>query len=307
MKIEKLMIDGKVVKYTEYGTLVYHDDFTERVKQLLEVMTPKEVEAIYATHDFEEDSFYEIEPGIYLFGTVEEEEVVDMELKSVDYSNAALGPWGPEAFNFPSCNITSNKQKPYIHPNNKWRGSLRIIRTWTFESNRRFKAKVWSTNYRTHATGGFHTRLQRRRLRVWWASRADKISVSVRGNVYFPYLGSDDKLKGLYIPIKLDPWLYNRGLISRPNESKASVNFGLVTAQVGLTNNLNTLIATGLFCDPNENFNSNTGQIINGENKYCKPKWKAAKNVKIKDSESCHYVEKGSFTGEMQIKVKFND
>lgn len=56
----ELMIDGKVVKYTEYGPLVYHDDFTERVKQLLEVMTPKEVEAIYATHDFEEDSFYEI-------------------------------------------------------------------------------------------------------------------------------------------------------------------------------------------------------------------------------------------------------
>jgi len=28
--------------------------------------------------------------------------------------------------------------------------------------------------------------------------------------------------------------------------------------------------------------------------------------VKIKESECCHYVKKGSFIGEMQIKVKFN-
>lgn len=230
-----------------------------------------------------------------------------MEVKSVDYSNAVWAPGHhPDNFNFYYCNRTTNKRteaEGWGH----WTGGVRKTAYIYFANNRRMKAKVWSTNYGTHSTGGFFTKNQRRRLRVWWESRADKISVSVRGNVYFPYLGSDDKLKGLYIPIKLDPWLYNRGLISRPNKSKASVNFGLVTAQVGLTNNLNTLIATGLFCDPNENFNSNTGQIINGENKYCKPKWKAAKNVKIKDSESCHYVEKGSFTGEMQIKLKFND
>jgi hypothetical protein len=141
----EVMIDGKVVRYTEYGTLVYHDYFTERVEQLLETMTHDEVKEIYASHDFEEDSFYEIEPGIFLFGTVEEAEV-DMELKYVDHSNAAMIPWGPEAFNFPWCNRTSNKQTPYTHPDNTWRGSLKIVRTWTFESNRRFKAKVWSTN-----------------------------------------------------------------------------------------------------------------------------------------------------------------
>ncbi|MCH7401189.1 hypothetical protein ACFOUP_01200 [Belliella kenyensis] len=30
----ELMIEGKVVRYTEYGTLVYHDYFTERVEEM---------------------------------------------------------------------------------------------------------------------------------------------------------------------------------------------------------------------------------------------------------------------------------
>lgn len=64
-------------------------------------------------------------------------------------------------------------------------------------------------------------------------------------------------------------------------------------------------MASGQLCDPNYDFIVNN--FNNGENKYCKPKWKPAKNVKIKDSESCHYVRKDSFTGEIQIKVKFND
>jgi hypothetical protein len=159
----------------------------------------------------------------------------------------------------------------------------------------------------THSTSGFHTRLQRRKLRIWWASDADEISVSVRGNVYFPYLLDDPNLIGLYIPIKLDPWHYNNGVRREFGNNLATVNFGLITAQVGLTNNFNTFLASGQFCDSSKDFNTNANTFINGENKYCKPKWKPAKNVKIKDSESCHYVKKGSFTGEMQIKVKFND
>lgn len=302
----ELMIDGKVVRYTAFGTWVYHDDFTARVDELLPTMTDAQMEEIYGTHDFEEDPFYELEPGIFLFGTTEQA-VAEMELKTMDYSNAALAPWGPNPFNFPYCNRTINRRAPYNHPDNTWRGSVEITSQWVFASDQRFRAKAWSTNYVTHATSGFHTKLQRRRLGIWWASEADEISVSVRGNVYFPYLGGDNTLNGLYIPIKLDPRLYNNGYRPEINENKASVNFGLITAQVGLTNNLNTFISSGLLCDPSKDFGQNSSNFVNGNSKFCKPKWKAAKNVKIKESESCHYVKKGSFQGEMQIKMKFND
>jgi hypothetical protein len=302
----ELMIEGKVVRYTEFGTWVYHDDFTGRLEELLEAITDSEIEGIYASHNFEEDPFYELEPGIFLFGTLEEQEA-EMELKVVDYSNAALAPWSQAPFDFPYCNRTTNRRAPYIHPDNTWRGTINITSQWVFENDRRFRAKDWSTNYVTHATSGFHTKLQRRRLGIWWASEAEEISVSVRGNVYFPYLLSDGPLNGLYIPIKLDPWLYNNGYRPEINENKASVSFGLITAQVGISNNLNTFFSSGQFCDSTKDFGQNANNFVNGSSKFCKPKWKAAKNVKIKESESCHYVKEGSFQGEMQIKMKFND
>lgn len=302
----ELIIDGKVVRYTAFGTWVYHDDFTARVDELLPTMTDAQMKEIYATHDFAEDPFYEIEPGIFLFGTTEQANA-EMELKTVDYSNAALAPWSPNPFHFPYCNRTTNRRDPYIHPDNRWRSSVEITSQWVFDNNRRFRAKAWSTNYVTHATSGFHTKLQRRRLGIWWASEADEISVAVRGKVYFPYLLSDPNLEGLYIPIKLDPWLYNNGFRLEQTQNKASVSFGLITAQVGLTSNLNNFISSFAFCDPNKDFGQNSGSFINGSSKFCKPKWKAAKNVKIKESESCHYVKKGSFQGELQIKMKFND
>jgi hypothetical protein len=56
----ELMIDGKVVRYTAFGTWVYHDDFTVRVEQLLPTITNDQMEEIYATHDFAEDPFYEL-------------------------------------------------------------------------------------------------------------------------------------------------------------------------------------------------------------------------------------------------------
>ena len=58
------MIDGKVVRYTAFGTWVYHDDFTARVEELLPTMTDAQLEEIYANHDFEEDPFYELEMPI---------------------------------------------------------------------------------------------------------------------------------------------------------------------------------------------------------------------------------------------------
>lgn len=302
----ELMIEGKVVRYTAFGTWVYHDDFTARVEELLPTMTDTEMEAIYTSHDFEEDPFYELEPGIFLFGSTEQSEA-EMELKTVDYSNAAVAPWGPDPFNFPYCNRTNNKRAPYIHPDNTWRGTVRITSQWEFERNRRFRAKAWSTNYVTHATSGFHTKLQRRRLGIWWASEADEISVAVRGKVYFPYLLETPNDEKIYIPIKLDPWLHNNGYKPELNENKASVSFGLITAQIGISGNLNNFIGSFSFCDPNKDFGQNSGDFINGKSKFCKPKWKAAKNVKIKESESCHFVKVGSFEGEMQIKMKFND
>lgn len=281
----ELMIEGRVVRYTEFGTWVYDDDFTARIEEILGTMTDTQMEEIYATHNFVEDPYYELEPGIFLFGTVEQQEL-DMELKAVDYSNAALAPWGPNPFNFPYCNRTTNRRAPYIHPDNTWRGSVEITSQWVFESDQRFRAKAWSTNYVTHSTSGFHTKLQRRRLGIWWASEADEISVSVRGNVYFPYLISDNNLNGLYIPIKLDPWLYNNGYSPEIYNNKASVSFGLITAQIGLTNNLNSFLSSGLLCDPSKDFGQNTNNFVNGSSKYCKPKWKAAKNVKIKESSN---------------------
>lgn len=298
MKIEKLMIDGKVVKYTEYGTLVYHDDFTERVKQLLEVMTPKEVEAIYATHDFEEDSFYEIEPGIYLFGTVEEE-VVDMEVKSVDYSNAVWAPGHhPDNFNFYYCNRTTNRRteaEGWGH----WTGGVRKTAYIYFANNRRMKAKVWSTNYGTHSTGGFFTKNQRRRLRVWWESDADIVSISVKAKTYHPHPTTSIYYPLYYIP---GPPNHHNGTEEDFNKNKVKIGWPPYT----LTFVYSPGSPITKQCKPQYEFSPGWNPVEQNKPYACKPTWKFSKRVKIKESESCHYVKRGNQDGEIRILINKN-
>lgn len=294
----ELMIDGKVVKYTEYGTLVYHDDFTERVKQLLEVMTPKEVEAIYATHDFEEDSFYEIEPGIYLFGTVEEE-VVDMEVKSVDYSNAVWAPGHhPDNFNFYYCNRTTNKRteaEGWGH----WTGGVRKTAYIYFANNRRMKAKVWSTNYGTHSTGGFFTKNQRRRLRVWWESDADIVSISVKANTYHPHPTTSIYYPLYYIP---GPLNHHNGTEEDFNKNKVKIGWPPYT----LTFVYSPGSPITKQCKPQYDLSPGWNPVEQNKPYACKPTWKFSKRVKIKESESCHYVKRGNQDGEIRILINKN-
>jgi hypothetical protein len=175
------------------------------------------------------------------------------------------------------------------------------------------KVKVWSTNYITHATGGFETKYQRRTLGTWWRYKADQISVSVRANIYYPYqskIPGHEKLK-VYVPIKYDPWLYRNGYDPRNNDRYAKIGFGIITAQIGLSNNLHSLFQNGLlnFCEPRNDFRESWGHTIRPDEKIkrvCKPKWEPAKNVKIKNSESCHFVRDGSTTREIQISTKFD-
>lgn len=301
----ELMIDGKVVRYTAFGTWVYHDDFTARVEELLPTMTDAQMEEIYATHDFEEDPFYELEPGIFLFGSGEDEDQGYEEL-SIDQTNARLIPWSTALYDYPGCNKSTNKTQ-YKHPENQWSGGVRIIETYSIGDRRRMKIKVWSTNYLTHATGGFETKYQKRSLRIWWAEKADEISVSVRANLYYPIPYEIEGEKGkLYMPFKYDPWKYGNGYRPRTNENNNLVGFGIITAQIGISNNLNTLVSTGQFCDSKNDFGSNANSFFTGENKLCKPKWKTAKNVKFKSSESCHYIKVGNTTREIQISTKYD-
>lgn len=301
----ELMIEGKVVRYTEYGTWVYHNDFTDRVEELLPMMTDTEMEAIYASHDFEEDPFYELEPGIFLFGSGVDEDQGYEEL-SIDQTNARMIPWSPALFDYPGCNKSTNKTQ-YKHPENQWSGGVRIIQTYRTGHRRRMKVKVWSTNYRTHATGGFETKYQKRSLRIWWSEKADEISVSVRANLYYPLPYSIPGEEGkLYIPLKYDQWLYNRGYEPKKNNNKSLVNLGIITAQIGISNNLNSLVSSGKFCDPKNDFGTNSNSFFTSENKLCKPKWKTANNVKFKSSESCHYVKDGSVSKEIQISTKYD-
>ena len=301
----ELMIDGKVVRYTAFGTWVYHDDFTARVEELLPTMTNAQVEEIYATHDFAEDPFYELEPGIFLFGSVEDEDQ-GYERVTIDQSSSRLIPWSPALFDYPGCNKSTNKTI-YNHPENKWNDGVRIIETYPVMDRRRMKIKVWSTNYITHATGGFETKYQRRVTGIWWADKADEISVSVRANLYYPLLIDIPGHPGkLYAPLKFDPWKYSNGYQPRTNENNDLVGLGIITAQIGISNNLNTLLSSGQFCDPKNDFATNSNSFFTSANKLCKPKWKAAKNVKFKSSESCHYVRDGATTREVQISTKYD-
>ena len=299
----EVMIDGKVVRYTEYGTLVYHDHFTESVEMLLETMIYEEFEGIYAAHDFEEDPFYEIEPGIFLFSGPKSLDEHRQSSRKIELStaNAAMIPWNSNPFNFPFCNRSSNK----INVNftiSHWTGGIRETAYIYFENNRRMKAKAWSTNYASHSTSGYFTKLQRRTLGVWWASDGDIISISVRGNFYYPNPAGDDTPK-TYSPFKLDPAQGN-GYWNLPNQNEAKIHFGLITATIGISNNLQSVLNSAAFCDASLDFNANVNSFLGGNSKYCKPKWKVSNAVKIKESESCHYVKRGGYEGEIQIKIK---
>ncbi|GHB39304.1 hypothetical protein [Mongoliitalea lutea] len=310
----EVMIDGKVVRYTEFGTWVYDDYFTDRVEQLLLSTTEEAIDAIYASHDFDEDPFYELEPGIFIFGLALHGDDYDYEEMSLNQTNARMVPWSPALFDYPGCNKASNRTQ-YIHPNNKWNGGVRIIQTHGVKDKRRMKVKVWSTNYITHATGGFETKYQRRTLGAWWRYKADQISVSVRANIYYPIPdgtpGLPDKL---YMPIKIDQWLYGNGYLRFNDERNAKLGFGIITAQIGISNNLQSLLQGGItnWCEPANDFRERNGQnpipTKPGQKpkRLCKPKWKPAKNVKIKNSESCHFVRDGSTTREIQISTKFD-
>lgn len=308
----EIMIDGKVVRYTEFGTWVYHDYFTERVEQLLTSTTTEEIDAIYASHDFEEDPFYELEPGIFIFGTPENgEDETNMELKTIDTSNAAMVPWGPALFHYPGCNKTSNKEQ-FICPEKKWDGGVRIIDTYHVATRRRMKVKVWSTNYVTHATGGFQTKYQRRSAGIWWQMKADQISVSVRANIYYPIPKNISGLHSIqYMPISIHP-ANNNNYRLRNSQRDATWDFGIITATIGVSTNLHSFVSSGQLCQTQNDFREDWGHTpvpVKEDEKpkvLCKPKWTPAKNVKIKNSESCHFVRDGSNTKEVQISTKFN-
>lgn len=295
----ELMIDGKVVRYTAFGTWVYHDDFTARVEELLPTMTNAQMEEIYATHDFAEDPFYELEPGIFLFGTTEQAEA-EMELKTVDYSNAAIASGvAPNLFNYYYCNRTSNKRTFTNNPSH-WTGGVRVTEYIYFESNRRMKAKVWTTNYGTHSTGGYFTKLQRRRLGVWWASEADIVSLSVRAKTYHP-----DPVNSIYFPLPYQPGPLpgNNGTEERFGQNKVNILWPPYT--------MTFVISPGQSitkqCKPEYDFSPGTNPIPPSKPVPCKPLWKFSKRVKIKESESCHYVKEGSREGEIQLFVKESD
>lgn len=181
--------------------MVYHDHFTERVEDILETMTDAEIDAMYANHNFAEDSFYEIEPGIFLFGSVEQIEG-DMEINTGDYYQNTLPPtYGPIISQNIGCNITSNKADPVYEDN--WNGGFRVIRKIPMATRRRMKVKAWSTNYLTHATGGFQTIYQRKVAGLWWRKKAERISVSARATAYYP-LPASASGEISYVPFELD-------------------------------------------------------------------------------------------------------
>jgi len=297
----ELMIDGKVVRYTGFGTMVYHDYFTERLEKILETMTQEEIKNIYASHDFEDDPFYEIEPGIFLFGSVEEEEA-HMELKVMDQSKAAWMPTAPQPqdFDFYYCNRTTNR-RTFTDNYGHWTGGIRQTEYIYFASNRRMKAKVWTTNYGTHSTGGYFTRLQRRRLGVWWASDADIVSISVKAKTYHPMPATK-----VYYPLYYKPGpsrLTDNGTRELFNREKVNILWPPYTATVTFSPG-SPLIKQ---CKPEYNSSPGWNPIDQSKPIPCKPSWKFSLRVKIKESESCHYVKRGNEDGEIRLKIKKND
>ena len=296
----ELMIEGKVVRYTAFGTMVYHDYYTGRLEQILEIMTQEEIKKIYASHDFEDDPFYEVEPGIFLFGSVDQEEA-DMELKVMDQSKAAWMPTAPQPqdFDFYYCNRTTNR-RTFTDNYGHWTGGIRQTEYIYFASNRRMKAKVWTTNYGTHSTGGYFSKLQRRRLGVWWASDADIVSISVKAKTYHP-----QPVTSLYYPLYYipGPLPSDNGTIERRNFNKVNILWPAYTATLTFSPG-SPVIAQ---CKPDYPKSPGWGPKDQTKPIPCKPSWKFSKRVKIKESESCHYVKRGNEDGEIRLKIKKND
>lgn len=288
----EVMIDGKVVRYTEFGTWVYDDYFTDRVEQLLLSTTEEEIDAIYASHDFDEDPFYELEPGIFIFGSFN---VIDKnQIKTVSNVNLSLS--NSNQFNFPNCNQSTNVRffdSDFRH----FTGGIRRTGYIYFENNRRMKAKVWSTNYGTHSTAGYFTKLQRRTLGIWWASEAQVVSISVRANTYHPH-----PTLGYYLPLKLIPaWGSAGGTNIRNNDNVAKISFPPYTMTLAFKSGSSLTKQ----CKPDEDFNPRTNPFPqDSSKKLCKPTWKFSKRVKLKQSESCHFVRRQNQTnGEIRIRV----
>ncbi|MCC5929973.1 MAG: hypothetical protein JJU28_12060 [Cyclobacteriaceae bacterium] len=207
-------------------------------------------------------------------------------------------------FDFYYCN-RSNDIRTEMENWNHWTGGVRKTAYRYFQSDRRMKAKVWSTNYLTHSTGGFETKFQRRSLGIWSKRSTDEVSVSVNAKTYHPY--TDNIVGKAYIPIPYIPGPphlnlgINRGTIPRFNQSHAFVRWPPYIMMISFTPGSSILKQ----CKPIVDFPSSLSPYA-APPYPCKPGWKFSMRVKIKESESCHYVRRGNQDREIQIYINKN-
>ena len=112
---------------------------------------------------------------------------------------------------------------------------------------------------------------------MWWASDADRVSVSATGVVLHP--NPDDATNSLmpYLSLQFNP--DTGGYVNLHNTNKSQLAFGIYTMVFKLKPNSSIPIL---------------------------PTFKFAKRVKMKDVASCHYVLRGPYNGEIQFKISEN-
>ncbi len=277
----ELMIEDNVYRYTKFGTFVYDVGDENEAINTLKTVDEVQIKSIYASHDFYEESFYELNSSLSYFGDPDFSSDNDYSIIPVlpddpigggGGGNPAPNPMNNHRF----CNSSTNIRavtKNYGH----WTGGIRNTSYIYFENSRRMKAKIWSTSYGTHSTSGFFTKLQTRTLGVWWASDANRVSVSANGTVKFPNPNPATSALTPYMNYSFTP--DNGGYANYFNTNKAQTSFGIYTMEFKIK--------------PNSSI-----PII--------PTPKYAKRVKLTDVATCHFVSRGTYNGEIQFKVSEN-
>lgn len=82
-----------------------------------------------------------------------------------------------------------------------WFGKSAIC-TDKFDRKHRIKTKFWSHNYGIYASIGCLTKTQRRRFRIWWASKADDLVLGVNKAVYRYNLPANQTYKSFLDEVK---------------------------------------------------------------------------------------------------------
>jgi len=242
----ELMIEELVLRVTEFGTLVYESDKSSRVD-----FTNED----FRTANIEDDIALILPPRNFSDGLMNMSIGTGSVCKSCLQSQAYLGQEIKICLQQRSWNIFGEKTACTID----------------YANRRRARGIVWSQNLVFYCSIGIETRNQRRVLGIWWAHKADMVSLTAKGE----YTMEVNAVGGPNI-LSIVPYTYDEPPVYNDNNAGIILN-----TQYG-----NVSIAIPL-----------------GNGKVKSKPFKALVKFKIKKHESHHEVHALGTINKMKIKI----